>query len=279
MDKHGLAAFLRNKREQTRPEDVGVPRGPRRRTPGLRREEVAELAHISIDHYNRLEQARGRNPSPQVLQAIAHALRLSDQERSHLFSLAGEREDDRSRLPSRAVAPATALLLDRLTDTPALVVDNTCRVVAWNRLAGTLFGDFSALPTTDRSLLRGIFLSPDSERGPHGLSDPRGLMAGAVGYLRVATTRYPDSAELHGLIAELRADSPAFAELWDSYQLHVDHHAREVFRHPQIGEIELDFDVLTVPDRDQQMVIFTAEPGSSAYRNLQLLNVVDTQDG
>lgn len=277
MDKHALAAFLRTRREQIRPEDVGLPRGARRRTPGLRREEVAQLAHISTDHYSRLEQARGRHPSRAVLQGIARALRLSDLERAHLFSLAGELEHDPGRLPSRVVAPATAALLDRLGDTPALVVDNLCQVLAWNPLAAALFEDFSALRAADRNVLRRVFLSPDRDRATYGITDYRRFVTSAVSYLRVATTRYPDSAELRSLIAELLAGSADFAELWDSQELLIDHHARQVFRHPQVGPIELDFDILTVPDRDQQVVLFTAEPGSDAYRNLQLLKVIGLQ--
>ncbi|GAA0367946.1 helix-turn-helix transcriptional regulator [Actinoallomurus spadix] len=277
MDKHALAAFLRSRREQIRPEDVGLPRGPRRRTPGLRREEVAQLAHISTDHYSRLEQARGRHPSAQVLRGIARALRLSDQERAHLFSLAGEREEQPGRLPSREVAPATATLLDRLTDAPALVVDDTCRVLAWNPLAAALFEDFSALRGGDRNILRRLFLHPDRDRATYGITDHRRLVTTAVSYLRVATTHYPDNAELRSLIAELLAGSAEFARLWNSQELRIEHHSRQVFEHPQVGPIELDFDILTVPDADQQLVIFTAEPGSPSYRNLQFLKVIGVQ--
>ncbi|MFJ4585304.1 helix-turn-helix transcriptional regulator [Streptomyces echinatus] len=277
MDKHAMAAFLRSRREQIRPEDVGLPRGARRRTPGLRREEVAQLAHISTDHYSRLEQARGRHPSRQVLQGIARALRLSDQERAHLFSLAGEVEHNRDRLPSREVAPATAALLKRLADTPALVVDNTCQVLAWNPLAAALFEDFSALRTADRNILRRIFRPHDQDPTTYRITDRQRLMTTAVSYLRVAATHYPDSAELRSLVAELTATSADFARLWNSQELRIDHHVRQVFLHPQVGPIELDFDVLTVPDRDQQVVIFTAEPGSSAHQNLQLLKVMGTQ--
>ncbi|MGW7381016.1 helix-turn-helix transcriptional regulator [Streptomyces sp. NPDC054794] len=277
MDKHALAAFLRNRREQIRPEDVGLPRGSRRRTPGLRREEVAQLAHISTDHYSRLEQARGRHPSRQVLQGISRALRLSDQERAHLFSLAGELEHDRDRLPSREVAPSTTALLERLADTPALVVDNTCQIIAWNPLAADLFEDFSAVRASDRNILRRIFLRTDGDGDAYGITDRGRLLTSAVSYLRVATTQYPDSAELRSLIAELLAGSTEFAELWNSQQLQIDHHAQQVFHHPQVGRIELDFDILSVPDRDQQVVLFTAEPGSSAYQNLQLLKVIGTQ--
>ncbi|MFG2232669.1 helix-turn-helix transcriptional regulator [Streptomyces sp. NPDC048723] len=277
MDKHALAAYLRSRRERIQPQDVGLPQGLRRRTPGLRREEVAQLAHISTDHYSRLEQARGRHPSRQVLMGIAHALRLSDQERTHLFSLAGELEHDRHRLPSREVAPATAALLERLADSPALVVDNTCQVLAWNPLAAALFEDFSALRAADRNLLRRVFLRPDSERATYGITDHRRFMTSAVGYLRVGTSRYPGNAELRSLIAELLNGSTDFAELWNSHELRIDHHARQVVQHPQVGPIELDFDILTIPDRDQQVVLFTAEPGSDAYHNLQLLKVIGTQ--
>lgn len=275
MDKHALAEFLRSRREQVSPEAAGLAPGTRRRTPGLRREEVAELAHISTDHYSRLEQARGRHPSRAVLHGIARALRLSDQERTHLFSLAGELEPDRDLPSVREVDPGTATLLERLTDAPALVVDDTCQVIAWNPLAAALFEDFSRLHASDRNVLRRIFLSP--ERGTFGIVDHRRFVLSAVSYLRVATTRYPDSPELRALIDELLAGSPEFAELWNSLDLRIDHHARQVFQHPQVGPIELDYDILTVPGRDQQVVIFSAEPGSSAFQNLQLLKVIGTQ--
>jgi transcriptional regulator with XRE-family HTH domain len=282
MDKDALAAFLRSRREQLRPEDVGLPRGSRRRTPGLRREEVAQLAHISTDHYSRLEQARGRHPSRQVLLGIARALRLSDQERVHLFSLAGELDHAPGRQPTRDVAPSTAALLDRLADMPALVVDNTCQVIAWNPLAAALFEDFSALRPPDRNILRRIFLGAGGEPGQgrgavYGVTDPERFMTSAVSYLRLATTRYPDSAELHSLIAELLAGSAEFTRLWNSQELRIEHHARQVFHHPRVGPIELTFDILTLPDRDQQLMLYTADPDSQAYRTLQLLKVIGTQ--
>lgn len=279
MDKRALAAFLRSRRELIRPQDVGLPGGSRRRTPGLRREEVAQLAHISTDHYSRLEQARGRQPSRQVLHGIARALRLSDQERAHLFALAGEREHDRGRRPAREVAPATTALLDRLADLPALVVDDTCQVIAWNPMAAALLGDFSTLPHTDRNVLRRIFLpAPGGITGDAPLiTDDQRLAANAVSFLRLATTRYPDDAELRALIAELLDGSPAFARMWHAQEVQVDHHARQVLHHPQVGPVELDFQILSVPDRDQQLVIFTADPGSNADQALRLLKVLGTQ--
>lgn len=277
MDKRELAAFLRTRRERLRPEDAGLPPGAHRRTPGLRREEVAGLAHISVDHYSRLEQARGRNPSPQVLHGIARALRLTDQERAHLFRLAGERERERDGGPSREVAPATRTLLDRLGDAPAVVLDDTCRVLAWNPLAAALLGDFAALGGPDRNLLRRYFLHGGSGDSAITASGHGRFVVTAVSYLRVAAARYPDSAEIRALVAELAAASEEFAALWESRELRIEHHTRQRFAHPEVGEIELDFDVLAVPDRDQHLVIFTAEPGSSAQEALRLLKVVGTR--
>jgi transcriptional regulator with XRE-family HTH domain len=272
MDKRALADFLRARRERIQPEDVGLPHGPRRRTPGLRREEVAQLAHISVDHYSRLEQGRGRNPSRQVLYGIARALRLSAQERTHLFELAGERERDRVDGPSREVAPGTLSLLDRLTDAAAIIVDDTCRVLAWNPLAAALFGDFAEKSGPDRNLLRRHFLEPGGLGAEH-----LEFVVTSVGYLRVAMARYPRNAEIRALVDELTAASPEFARLWESQELRIEHHARERFAHPRVGEVELDFDILTVPGQDQQLIVFTAEPGSRAYETLRLLRVVGTQ--
>ncbi|MDX6356515.1 MAG: hypothetical protein QOF98_3418 [Streptomyces sp.] len=277
MDKQALAEFLRGKRERVHPEDVGLPHGPRRRTPGLRREEVAQLAHVSVDHYSRLEQARGRHPSHAVLTGIARALRMSDQERTHLFRLAGEAEPEHAQGPSHTVGIGTSGLLERLTDAGALVLDSTCQVLAWNPLAAALFEDFSALTGSDRNVIRRYFLHPDTVRRGYGMTGPHKFVTAAVSYLRVAAARYPDSAELRTLIDELLAGSADFARLWNSHELRIEHHIHQQVQHPQVGDIELEFDVLSVPDTDQQLVIFTAEPGSRAYRTLQLLKVIGTQ--
>ncbi|WP_169981136.1 helix-turn-helix transcriptional regulator [Microbispora sp. H10836] len=277
MDKHGLARFLRSKRESIDPADVGLPLGRRRRTPGLRREEVAQLAYISVDHYTRLEQARGRHPSRRVLDGIARALRLSDQERAHLFHLAGEREESRSTEPASEVRPSTLSLVNRLTDAAAIVVDDMCRVLAWNPLAAALLEGFSTLAGQERNVIRHYFLHPDPERRHFGMGSPERFAVTAVGYLRVAVTRYPDSRELKSLIEELLAGSEDFARLWNSQRFHIDRHLHQTVRHPRVGPIELDFDVLTVPDQEQQVVIFTAEPGSPAYESLRFLKVVGAE--
>ncbi|NUW43665.1 helix-turn-helix transcriptional regulator [Nonomuraea rhodomycinica] len=278
MDRRALADFLRNKRARISPVDVGLPQGHRRRTPGLRREEVAQLAYISVDHYTRLEQARGRHPSRRVLGGIARALRLTDQERARLFQLAGEREESEAAAPVREVQPSTLNLIERLSDTAAIVVDPTCRVLAWNPLAAALLEDFSALaPGQERNLIRRYFLHPDPDLRHYGMGASDQFAVTAVSYLRMAATRYPDSREVQDLVAELVAGSEDFARLWESHQFRIDRHLQQSVRHPQVGAIELDFDVLTVPDQEQQVVIFTAEPDSPAYRSLQLLKVIGTQ--
>ncbi len=277
MDKRGLAKFLRGKREQVSPADVGLPEGRRRRTPGLRREEVAQLAYISVDHYTRLEQARGRHPSRRVLDGIARALRLSDQERAHLFHLAGEREERRTAEPVREVRPSTLNLVNRLTDAAAIVVDDTCRVLAWNPLAVALFEDFSALAGQERNVIKRYLLHPDPVRRHYVVDSPERFVMTAVSYLRVAVTRYPGSPELRSLIEELLAGSEHFARLWRSQRFRIERHQHQTVRHPRVGPIELDIDVLTVPDEEQQVVIFTAEPGSPAYESLQFLKVIGAE--
>lgn len=275
MDRRALAEFLRRKREQVTPADVGLPRGTRRRTPGLRREEVAQLAHVSVDHYTRLEQARGRHPSQRVLAALARALRMTDLERAHLFRLAGLAGHEPAVVPDREVPAHTRALLDRLTTTPAVVVDDLCRVLAWNTLAAGLFDDFAALADTDRSVIRGYFLpaDPDAARRLYGADDDGSFAVAAVSYLRLASARYPGSPEIGALIDELLHGSEEFGRLWNSPELRVEHHARRRLDHPGLGTVELDFDVLTLPGQRRQMIVLSAEPGSPAERALRTLGL------
>ncbi|MFD2421558.1 helix-turn-helix transcriptional regulator [Amycolatopsis pigmentata] len=277
MDRRALATFLRRRREKIQPEDVGLPHGLRRRTPGLRREEVAQLASVSVDHYSRLEQARGRHPSRAVLDGIARALLLSDQERAHLFHLAGQAQEQRAEGLSRQVTASTAKLVHRLTDAPALVVDGTCQVLAWNSLAAALFEDFSELSGQDRNVVRRFFLDRGTGQSSSMLAADDRFAITAVSYLRIAHARYPGNAEIQALIDELLAASAEFTRLWNSAVVRVEHHNRQMFQHPHVGPIELDFDILTLPDQDQQLVIFTAEQGSGAFETLQLLKVIGTQ--
>jgi transcriptional regulator with XRE-family HTH domain len=279
MDRRALGEYLRARREQLSPAEVGLPHGPRRRTPGLRREEVAQLAHVSVDHYSRLEQARGRNPSKTVLLTIARALRLNDLERAHLLQLAGMAEDGTAGDPPKVVSAHTLTLLDRLESMPALVVDSACHVVAWNPLAAALFEDFSALPLADRNLVRRYFLHPDRRSGgrPYGLDGGEAFAVAALSYLHLAAAKYPDSTEIRALIDDLLEGSDEFARLWHSHDITIEHHARQRFVHPEVGPVELDFDILALPGQHHQMIVLSAEPGSSAHQALQLLGVLGLQ--
>jgi transcriptional regulator with XRE-family HTH domain len=276
MDRRELADFLRSRRARVRPEDVGLQAGPRRRTPGLRREEVARLAGMSVDYYIRLEQARGPRPSRQILGAVARALRLTDAEREYLHHLAGEPPQPRPG-PPQDVPAGILHLLDRLDDTPAFVLDAKYDVLAWNAMAAALITDFSRLPPRDRNPLRSLFLSPGSAQitddGEYGR-----FARVCVADLRAATARYPGDPGVGGLVAELLEGSELFARLWSEREVAVQQSNVKTLRHPVVGTIELHCDVLHVPDRDQRVVLYTAAPGTPAHEALKLLRVVGVQD-
>jgi transcriptional regulator with XRE-family HTH domain len=278
MDREELADFLRSRRERLRPADVGLAAGHRRRTPGLRREEVAQLASISVDYYTRLEQARGPQPSRAVLTALARALRLSDDEWSHLFHLVGEHLAPSGRLTSE-VRPGILHLLDRMDDTPALVIDAKYQVLAWNQLAAALITDFSALPVRERNLIRRRFL-PD--HGPEScrFDATETLQFGreVVADLRSAAARYPTDPEIRALVDDCLTGSPEFASLWAEHEVAIQHTLCKHVLHPVVGTLELLCEMLLIPDRDQRVLLYTAEPGSPSHQALQLLKVIGTQD-
>jgi transcriptional regulator with XRE-family HTH domain len=275
VDRAQLADFLRGRRAGVQPADVGLSAGVRRRTPGLRREEVARLAGISVDYYTRLEQARGPRPSRQVLAALARALRLFDGERSHLYHLAGEVPGPPSG-PSTDVAIGIQHLLDRLDDTPAFVMDVKYDVLAWNPMAAALLGDFSQLAPPERNIALQMFCGPrsigsDAEPGVELFAEQ------CVADLRAAAARYPDDPGIRNLLARLRANSPDFERRWRAHRVCVHHEATKRLHHPVVGELELACEILDIADRGQRMVIYTAAPGSRSAESLRLLAVVGTQ--
>lgn len=277
VDRAELAGFLRGRRERISPADVGLPAGPRRRTPGLRREEVAHLAYISTEYYTRLEQARGPRPSREVLAGLARALRLSDAEREHLHLLAGAPPGPAPG-PSREVRQSILDLVHRLPRSAAFVTSATLEVLAWNELAAALMEDFSALSRRDRNLARRAFLGPRSEgRRLYGVSDAEAFARHAARRLRTAAARYPDDPEVTALIHELRSGSAEFARLWDSHDVDVEPTLRKTFRHPLVGPVTVNCDALELSDRDQQVVIYTAVPGTPSEEALRLLSVIGTQ--
>lgn len=277
MNRRELADFLRSRRERISPADVGLPAGPRRRTPGLRREEAAQLAFISTEYYTRLEQARGPRPSREVLAGLARALRLSDAERAHLHHLAGAPPAPPPG-PSREVRQSILDLLARLPQAAAFVTSATLEVLAWNELAAALMEDFSALSRRDRNLVRRVFLGPHREgRRLYGVSDADEFAQHAARRLRAAAARYPDAPEVTGLVDELLAKSPEFARLWASHDVSDAPTLCKTFRHPLVGPITVNCDALDITDRDQQVVIYTAVPGSPSEEALRLLSVIGTQ--
>ncbi|MCV7228396.1 helix-turn-helix transcriptional regulator [Mycolicibacterium komossense] len=277
MDKREFGAFLRSRRERITPAEVGLPAGKRRRTPGLRRDEVAHLAFISTEYYTRLEQARAPHPSREVLAGLARALRLSDVEGTYLHRLVGI-EPSLPPGPSRLVRQSILDLLDRLPQAAAIVVSATYEVIAWNDLACALMEDFSALAPRERNLARRAFLDP----GPHGrrlygVTDVDEFSRTCALHLRAAAARYPNDPETTQLINELRSGSAEFAELWADHDVCAQTMLCKTFHHPAVGPVSVNCDVLDITDRDQRVVIYTAEPGSASENALALLSVVGTQ--
>ncbi|MET9223039.1 MULTISPECIES: helix-turn-helix transcriptional regulator [unclassified Streptomyces] len=276
MNRPELADFLRRCRTRLAPADVGLAEGVRRRTPGLRREEVAQLAGMSADYYTRLEQSRGPRPSRQMLTALARALRLTADERDHLFHLSGE-EPPREAGGSGHVRPGLLLVLDRLHDTPAQVVSDFGDVLAQNAMAAALLGDVSARPPALRNVVRRMFTDP-SARALFPEEDHETLARHHVANLRAVLAARPDDPRPAALVAELRAQSPQFARMWDDHEVAVRRSDTKRFRHPVVGELELDCEVLLSPEHDQRLIVYTARPGSAAYERLRLLKVVGLQD-
>jgi transcriptional regulator with XRE-family HTH domain len=277
MDRRELAGFLRSRRERITPADVRTPTGPRRRTPGLRREEVAQLAFISTEYYTRLEQARAPHPSREVLAQLARALRLSDAERDHLHHLAGVPPCPPPG-PSLEVRQSIVDLLRQLPGAAAIVISATYEVIAWNDLAAALMEDFSALSRRDRNLIRRAFLGPyRNGRRLYGVSDAEEFVRTSTQQLRAAAARYPNAPELTGLVNELLAESEEFARLWAAHDVTNRPTLCKTFDHPLVGPVAVSCDILDIADGDQRIIIYTAAPGSPSAEALRLLAVVGTQ--
>lgn len=274
MDKLELAAFLRSRRERLRPQDVGLPVTSPRRTPGLRRDEVAALAHISSDYYVRLEQSRAPRPSAEVIAAIAGALQLTDAESNYLHILAGA-----APLPAhpyrRDVRPSVVALLESLPRTAGFVISAACEVLAWNPLAVTLMEDFARLAPRDRNMAHKAFTGPDPA-SLCGTSDRAELQRHVVSHLRAALARYPSDQAVTGIVDELRAKSSEFTRLWKQYDVDTATMFTKSFHHPLVGKIALGCDSFTIPEFDQRLILCSASPGSPAAEALALLEVVGT---
>lgn len=276
MDRSELADFLRRSRARLTPADVGLAPGARRRTPGLRREEVAQLTGMSTDYYRRLEQARGPRPSRQMLTALARALRLTGDERDHLFHLVGE-EPPRDRGTSGHVRPGLLRVLDRLYDTPAQVTNDWGNVLAQNAMAAALVGDISARPPEERNIVRRFFTAPDAL----ALIPPEDRKQHArvhVANLRAVLAACPGDPGPAALVSELQAMSEEFAALWEAHEVAVQRSSVKRFVHPVVGLLELECEVLLSEKHAQRLIVFTARPGTDSHERLELLRVVGLQD-
>ncbi|GAB7040178.1 MULTISPECIES: helix-turn-helix transcriptional regulator [Catenuloplanes] len=265
MDRRTLADFLRARRAAVRPDHPG----PRRRTPGLRREEVAQRAGMSADYYTRLEQARGPRPSRQVLTALARALRLTRSERVHLFALVDLAADTPDG-PPQDVPTGIVQLIDRLDDTPAFVIDAVHTLLAWNRMAVALLCDPLIWPPDDRNLIWQLFGNPVTDHDdPQVDAHARQCLAD----LRRAAARYPDSPAVTGLIARLRGTGDGFVRRWDGYPVDPPRvTSTKRIPHPVVGDLDLDCQTLDLTDRDQRLILYTAVPGSTSHRALRRLS-------
>jgi transcriptional regulator with XRE-family HTH domain len=254
-----LAAFLRARRARLSPRDAGLPEVGPRRTPGLRRQEVAQLAGMSIDYYIRLEQGRGPQPSRQVLSALARALMLSGDERDYLFRMAGEAPPQPVR-PSREITPGIRHLLDSMSaTTPAYVVDAAYNILAWNPLATHFIGNLSR--HADRNMIRWTF-----QRSPADViwSDEHFLRftRSTVADLRANYARYPGDPEIDSLVSEMLALSPQFAQMWDEYEVEVRGPMLKHVDHPQAGPLDFECQVLHIAETGQRLIAYCAAPGS-----------------
>ncbi len=276
MDTTALGSQLRMWRDRTTPASAGLPTQSRRRAPGLRREEVAQLAGVSADYLVRLEQGRARHPSVQVVQALARALRLDLAERDLLYRLAGHLPPSPARM-DRHVPPSVMRLVDRLGDTPVTVIDASWQTIVQNRAAAALFGDLSAESERGQNRAWRTFMDLPGM----GRFEPQTrsmVERDVVADLRAALLRMPHDPDLASLVHDLRRDSPRFAELWETTPARPRGAQRKTLHHPVVGWLTLDCDKLTVNDGELQIVVFTAEPGTPDAEALALAVVVGLQD-
>jgi transcriptional regulator with XRE-family HTH domain len=248
---------------------VGLPEVGPRRTPGLRRQEVAQLAGMSVDYYIRLEQARGPHPSRQILAALSRALLLTTDEREYLFRLADESPPPAAG-PSREISPGIRNLLDSMPDTPAYVVDAKYDIRAWNRLATYFIGDLSGFPEADRNMIRWMFRSPvTATLWPD--PDAERFARSTVADLRSSYAEYPADPGIGALITELRGTSDRFARMWAEHEVETRRPLIKRVDHPLTGPIEFECQVLRIPETGQRLIVYCAAPGSptqAAFRHL-----------
>ncbi len=272
----GIGAYIRAWRHRLQPADAGLPGGLSRRTHGLRREELAALAGISVDYLIRIEQGRATSPSTQVLAALSRALRLTREERDHLYTVAGHAPPRRSAITTH-VPPSVQRLVDRLADLPLAVYDPGWTIITWNAAWAGLMGDPSAFSARDRNLIWRTFTGKSTRVRKSG-AEVDEFETNAIADLRRAVGTYPDDATLRQLVDDLLQASPRFAELWAKRVVSTTGSNSKTIVHPEVGAITLDCDVLTVAGSDLRLVVYTAEPASPDADRLRLVQVIGLQE-
>ena len=266
-----MAEFLRSRRARISPDEAGVvPYGGRRRVAGLRREEVAHLAGVSVDYYVRLEQGRAQNVSEAVIDAVARALRLDPQERDHLVRLTRPVRGARRPPPPQRVRPQLRQLLEAMTDVAAYVVGRRTDVLATNRLGAALLTDFDALPPRQRNFARWDF--GDEAAAAEVWVDWPAKAGDLVAFLHVDAGRHPNDPALAELVGELSMSSPTFRRLWAEHPVRDKGHATVQIRHPVVGTLDLAYESMRpTDDPDQTLITDSAPPGTPAVASLRLL--------
>lgn len=252
---------MRAWRERVTPAQAGIAPGSDRRVPGLRREELALLAGISVDYLVRLEQGRAANPSPQVLAAFSRALQLSAGERDLLYRLAGAVPPPKGAMP-RVVPRGVQLMIDRMTDTPLAVYTAAWDTVQWNHLWADLMGDPALLDERNRNLVWRHFTGQTATRVVRDMAHAEDFEREIVADLRRAADRYPDDQTVAGLIDDLRQASPAFVERWSRYETPLPSPSRKTVLHPQRGLTTYDCDVLILDGSDLRIVLYSSSSAS-----------------
>ncbi|MBF6079457.1 helix-turn-helix transcriptional regulator [Nocardia beijingensis] len=275
MDRPELADFLRRRREQLTPAEVGLPPGIRRRTPGLRRDEVALLAGISTDYYTRLEQSRGPRPSTQVLASLARALRFGNDERDYLYHLC-DHAPPGSETTDKHVGPGLMHLLAKLDDTAATVVTDLGEVLVQNRMHTLLVGDHGERRGWDRYYAYRWFTDP-STRTNFPEEDWDRLSRRHVADLRATAARRAADADVVEFIAQLRSASMEFDRLWNEHEVSVRLSDIKRILHPQVGLIDIVCETLLTPNAAQRLLVYLPRPGTDAAEKLDLLRVIGTQ--
>ena len=281
MDRDGLGDFLRSRRERLRPEEVGLVAGARRRTPGLRRDEVALLAAMSTDYYERIEQGRGPQPSPSMLGAIARALRLTRDERDHVYLLAGHQPPP-AHVALGYVDPGLMTILDALAPSvPAMVTDDLEGVLAQNALGVALLGPLCASgggAGQQGSSFLWHWFTDERYRRLYAENDRELLTRGYVADLRSAVARRGSDAGSRALVDGLSAASEEFRRVWALQEVGPKRVTRKVLQHERVGRLDLECDVVVSPPSGQHLVLFRPAPGTDTAERLAMLAVLGTEE-